>query len=75
MALLFSFCTFKKVLKTICYAKRKKGIGQSAAKFCFCCHANSYLAIKIEKVQRLGSDKCTAHECQSLTIMSLLKLD
>ncbi len=50
--------------------KEKKGIGQSAAKFCFYC-----LAIKIEKVQRLGSVKYTTHECQNLTIKSLLKID
>ena len=55
--------------------KEKKGIGQSAAKFCFCCQTNNYLAIKIEKVQRLGSVKYTTHECQNLTIKSLLNLD
>ena len=34
---------------------------------------NNYLATKIEKVQRLGSVKCTTHECQNLTTNVFIK--
>ena len=59
---------------------REKGIWTISSQVLFLL-PNNYLTIKIEKVQRLGG--CvniiilytSSHECQSLTIKSLLNLD